>query len=56
MNDTLVDVYFLSGRDPENGQVRSQLPGMDKFYFKATIAKFFAKFTNFWNGVCGGEF
>ncbi|CAM9525995.1 unnamed protein product, partial [Ectocarpus sp. 13 AM-2016] len=51
IGETLVEVYFLCGRG--TGEVRSQLPGMNKFYRGERIKKCFANIANLFGGACG---
>ena len=48
---TLIEIYFLRGR--ETAEVRSRLPGMQKFYWRARIKKCVASIVNLFGGTCG---
>lgn len=59
--DRHVEVYFLRAKDyfmePEEQEketIRSQLPGMNEFYFRTKIKKVLTDIRTFWNGVCCG--
>lgn len=55
-----VEVYFLRARDYELEEeqsereiIRSQLPGMKEFYFRAKLKKVFAGLLSWWKLFCG---